>query len=110
MNKKRTFFGLCILIPFILFLIGAGSAQAEKKETKVAGETTITGIVVEENLKDGKVISVYIQTDNKERYSVQRKGGKELLKHISERVEVTGTIKEKKGKKLIKVSGYKVLE
>ena len=60
----------------------------------------------------GKVNDSYqIETDQGDVYDVADTDiGDELLNHVGEKVEVTGTISEEEGVKIIRVAAYTVLE
>jgi DNA/RNA endonuclease YhcR with UshA esterase domain len=89
----------------------AAPAAAKKdvvKPAKVKKEpVTVTGVVTEVKNKKGKVIGAAIQTD-KDTITVVKKGkGADLFKMMGKKIEATGTVAEKKGKKYIYVKSYK---
>lgn len=89
----------------------AAPAKAEKA-VKVAKKAkkepvTVVGMVSEVKNKKGKVIGATIQADNYT-YTVVRKGkGADVAKLVGKKVEVKGTVSEKKGKKYFYVKEYK---
>jgi len=71
-----------------------------------------TPVLANEVTLIGKVNDSYqIETDQGDIYEVaDTEMGNELLSHIGERVEATGTISEEEGVKIIRVAAYMVLE
>jgi copper(I)-binding protein len=111
MSKK--FGGLTVLLAlvvaaaFMVVVFGSPVLAAQKAKTE-----TISGTVVELHKdKSGKVTQVGIKTDKEGDYMVGKKGkGADLMKMVDKKVEVTGAVKESKGKKTIDVTEYKVME
>ncbi len=95
---------LCILV-FGAVLFGSDIYAADEPQT-VAGS-----VVAVKNAK-GKITGVTIQTEKGDTFKVVPRAGKgkDLMKLVGKRVEVKGTVKEKKGLKTIRVNEYKVLE
>ncbi len=108
---KRIF--LILLVGLFVFASSAGIMAAEQKGSasttkKEALQVTVKGTVVAAG-KDakGNVNAVAIKSDKGE-YKVVLKGkGKDLLKMVGKKVEVTGKLREAKGKKSINVSDFK---
>lgn len=104
-----------LLVGAFLFAPCAGLMAAEQKSsatgTKKAQEApqvTMKGTVVAVG-KDakGNVNAVAVRSDKGD-YKVVLKGkGKELLKMVGKKVEVTGKVREAKGKKSINISEFK---
>jgi nucleoid-associated protein YgaU len=68
----------------------------------------LTGMVTEVKNKKGKVIGVAIQAADNALYSVVKRGkGADVAKLVGKKVEVKGTVAEKKGKKYIYVKECK---
>lgn len=67
--------------------------------------TTVRGIIVPVDWDDkGKVKAVAISTHHEEEFIIHRSYDlNKLLKIIHQKVEVTGTVEEKPGEKVIKV-------
>jgi hypothetical protein len=121
--ERRSRLGIVLLVLVAISLIFAGPvmaaekaqpAQPEKAAVKAAVKAekmTLMGTVKALGKdKKGVVTSVGIQTDKGD-YMVSKKGkGKDLIKMVDKKVEVTGAVMEKKGKKTISVSQYKVIE
>lgn len=118
--ERRSRLGVVLLVLVAISLIFAGpvmaaeKAQPEKAAVKAAVKAekmTLMGTVKALGKdKKGVVTSVGIQTDKGD-YMVSKKGkGKDLIKMVDKKVEVTGAVMEKKGKKTISVSQYKVME
>ena len=109
-------FGMVLLVLVAISLIFAGpvmaaeKAQPEKAAVKAEKMTLMGTVKALGKDKKGVVTSVGIQTDKGD-YMVSKKGkGKDLIKMVDKKVEVTGAVMEKKGKKTISVSQYKVIE
>lgn len=84
------------------------ASQSTAKKAQEAPKVTVQGTVVAVG-KDakGNVNAVAVRTDKGD-YKVVLKGkGKELLKMVGKKVEVTGQVREAKGKKSISVSEFK---
>lgn len=84
------------------------STQSSAKKAPEAPQVTVKGTVVAVG-KDakGNVNAVAVRSDKGD-YKVVLKGkGKDLLKMVGKKVEVTGKVREAKGKKSINVSEFK---
>jgi hypothetical protein len=96
---KRTML-LVVCALFMVVMMSGVALSAEKKAAEqgimISGTINSTNQIVD---KDGQAFGV---ADNEQ--------GKELLKHVGEKVEVKGTVMESEGKKLIDVSSYKVIK
>jgi hypothetical protein len=107
---KWFFTGIAVMVILLFALSDPGLAA---KKTRL-GVMTITGKVVEHGKdKEGKVASVAIHTEDQGDFEVtqRRKGNSvELTKLINKEVEVTGTVVEDNGRKIITVTFYKLLE
>ena len=90
-NKRILAIGVCALL---LVALTPGTAL-------LAGEMTIQGKVSEEGIvaDDGQVYAV---ADNEK--------GHELMGHANKRFRITGTVEEREGKKIITVTGFKLLK
>lgn len=95
---------VCILV-FGALLFASDIYAADEPQT-------LAGSVVAVKNAKGKITAVTIQTEKGETFKVVTKAGKgkELMKLVDKRVEVKGTVKEKKGVKTITIKEYKVLE
>lgn len=68
-------------------------------------------LLAEEMTIKGKVSQEGIVADDGQMYAVaDDEKGTELLKLVDKKVEVTGTVQEQEGKKVITVTEYKVTE
>lgn len=68
-------------------------------------------LLAEEMTIKGKVSQEGIVSDDGQMYAVaDDEKGTELLKLVDKKVEVTGTVQEQEGKKVITVTEYKVTE
>ena len=91
---KKTAFGILVLS--VLFFMLASPVLA------VENEMTITGVVNED---------YQIVTELGDVYEVEDTDmGNEMLNHVGQKVEVTGTVTEEDEVKTIKVASYVVLE
>lgn len=84
------------------------SSQTSTKKAQEAPQVTVKGTVVAVG-KDakGNVNAVAVRSDKGD-YKVVLKGkGKDLLKMVGKKVEVTGKVREAKGKKTINISEFK---
>jgi hypothetical protein len=90
-NKRILAIGICALL-----LIALMPATA-----LLAGEMTIQGKVSEEGIvaDDGQVYAV-----------ADSEKGHELMGHANKRFRITGTVEEREGKKLITVTGFKLVK
>lgn len=105
MTRRGSLVGMLVVVAF--FAVSITGVMAAEKSTPKKVEK-VTGLVVAgAKGKTGAVTTVAIKSDQGE-YSVSSKGkGKELLKLIDKKIEVTGTVKEAKGKKTITVTDFK---
>jgi hypothetical protein len=103
-NRNLLMALLCAFVIAAVFIAPALYAAEES--------TTVTGSVMAVKNAKGKVTSMSIQTDQGEKYMVATKKGKgkEFMKLADKKVEATGMVKESKGRKIITISEYKVLE
>jgi|GEM_PF-1910221 hypothetical protein len=112
---------LCLLVGFT---IAAGCQKAEEKKVAQApaaipapapeekkaeggkptevGEATITGTVNDQ----GDIVAA----DGKEYVVASEDMRKELMAKVGKKVKATGTVEEREGKTLIKVTSYEVIE
>lgn len=100
--------GAILLSPFAGVAAEQKSSQSTAKKSEEAPQVTLKGTVMAVG-KDakGNVNAVAIRTEKGD-YKVVLKGkGKELLKMVGKKVEVTGKIREAKGKKSINISEFK---
>jgi DNA/RNA endonuclease YhcR with UshA esterase domain len=84
------------------------TSQSSAKKAPDTPQVTVKGTVVAVG-KDakGNVNAVAVKSDKGD-YKVVLKGkGKELLKMVGKKVEVTGKVREAKGKKSISISDFK---
>jgi outer membrane usher protein FimD/PapC len=90
-NKKFLAVGICALL---LVAMLAGTAL-------LAAEVTITGTISEEGIvaDDGQVYAV-----------AENDKGEELMELVNKKVQVTGTVEEAEGKKVITITDFKVIE
>jgi hypothetical protein len=90
-NKKFLAVGICALV-LVAMLAGTGL---------LAAEVTITGTISEEGIvaDDGQVYEV-----------AENDKGEELMELVNKKVQVTGTVEELEGKKVITVIGFEVTE
>jgi hypothetical protein len=109
-SRGKWFFAGIAVMVILLFALSAPGLATQKIRL---GVMTITGTVVEHGKdKEGKVASVAIQTEEQGNFEVtqRRKGTSvELTKLINKKVEVTGTVVEEDGKKIITATFYKLL-
>ena len=90
-NKRVLVIGMCALL-----LVALMPAFA-----LFAGEMTIQGKVSEEGIvaDDGQV---YVVADSEK--------GTELMGHANKRVRITGTVEEREGKRVLTVTGFKLVK
>jgi len=90
-NKKFLAVGICALL---LVAMLAGTAL-------LAAEVTITGTISEEGIvaDDGQVYAV-----------AKNDKGEELMELVNKKVQVTGTVEEAEGKKVITITDFEVIE
>lgn len=71
---------------------------------------TIRGVVIATEWDaGGDVITVAVAAHDETEYKVEKSGaGSELLRLIHKEVEVTGTVSERDGKRIIKVTSFSV--
>jgi uncharacterized protein YdbL (DUF1318 family) len=113
--------GLILVLVALAFLLASSSAVWAAEKTTTEKATTekattqkpvtekITGKVIaaKKDPKTGNLLKVAIKTEKAE-YAVVNKGkGKDLLKLLDKKVDVTGTVTEVKGKKLITVAEFR---
>ena len=111
MKTKKAWFAGSVLVFLLIFLAYAAPGITGEKPKKAT--VTITGTIFElEKDRKGHVSLVGIKTDQEGEFVIAKKGvnGYALMKMVDKRVEVTGTVEEKKGKKMITVMNYKTLE
>lgn len=111
MKASLKFCLVCFIVLSLTLLFCAGTTLAAEK-TEKGKEVTISGKVIKgEEDSETKFTSVLIQTEKEGEFEVAARGkGQELFKFIDKNVEVTGTVKEVKGKKTIKVNHFRVIE
>ncbi len=107
MTRRGSLVGMLVVLAFFAMSVTAVLA-AEKSTSKPKKVEKVTGMVVAAAKdKTGIVTAVAIKSEQGE-YAVSSKGkGKELLKLVDKRVEVSGTVREGKGKKTITVTEFK---
>jgi len=113
MERRRKVFVISVVAVCFAFLAYAVPAIAAEK--KLAGqEVTIMGKLIKKAIvadEDALILAVYIKTDTQGDYEVIPKGkGKELGRLLDKKVEATGLFTERKGKKFITVTAYKIVE
>jgi hypothetical protein len=88
----------------------AGAAKVEKKAEKAVLEAVIVvGTVAVAKDTKGEVTGVTLKGDDGTEYQVAlNTEGKALVKEDGKKVEATGTISEKNGKKMLHVKSFKV--
>lgn len=127
MKKRTGWLGLGIAGFFLIslvFSLGAGSVLAAEELLKTPQQAaelaapaaphsvTISGTVVALG-KDaqGKLISVGIRTEKEGEYLVLNEGkGADLMNMLNEKVQVTGAVHERMGKKNISVTQYELIK
>ncbi len=84
-------------------------ATTEKATTQKPVTEKITGKVIaaKNDSKTGNILRVAIKTDKAEYTVVNQGKGKDLLKLVDKKVDVTGTVTEKKGRKLMTVTEFR---
>ena len=84
--------------------------QAKKSKTasSVVKEVTVTGIVTVVKDKKGKLKTLDVAGDDGVTYGIEPRGGELIADEFGKRVEVTGWVEEKKGKKWLSVGRFKV--
>ncbi|MGD8226783.1 MAG: hypothetical protein PVH82_11680 [Desulfobacteraceae bacterium] len=111
MERRKKIFLISVVVVSLVFLAYALPGLAAEKRAK-AQEMVITGKVIKGDVdEETKFITLHIKTDNQGEYEVLNKArGRELVNLLDKNVEATGTVKERKGKKYITVTAFKVLE
>ena len=89
----------------------AGAVKAEKKAEKAVVETvTVVGTVVVAKDTKGEVTGVTLKADDGAEYQVMLNAeGKALEKDNGKKVEATGTVADKAGKKVLHVKSAKAM-
>ena len=84
--------------------------EAKKPKTASSGvqEVTVAGIVTAMKNKKGKLKMLDVAGDDGVTYSIKTRGGKLIAAEVGKRIEVTGWLEEKKGKKWLSVSHFRV--
>ncbi len=86
----------------MVVLMSGIALSAEEKAAEQKQNVMITGTINDANQlvdKDGQIFDV-----------ADTEKGKELLTHIGMKIQVTGTIMESEGKKLISISTYEIIK
>ena len=113
MEGRRKIFLVGVLAVSFAFLAYALPCIAAEKSAG-GQEVTIMGKLIKKQVvfdEDALIHAVYIQTDNQGDYEVIPQGkGKELARLLDKKVEATGLFSERKGKKYINVTTYRILE
>ena len=91
-NKKFLAVGICALL---LVAMLAGTAALLAAEVTITGTISGEGIVAD----DGQVYAV-----------AENDKGEELMELVNKKVQVTGTVEEAEGKKVITITDFKVIE
>ena len=84
-------------------------AEPAKKPASMKQETmTVTGTIVANKNKQGKIIGYALQEDGGQSVMLSKHGkGRELRKMVGSKVEATGTVKKSKAGKMITVKTFK---
>ncbi len=111
-RRKKVFLMGVMVVSFALLAYALPCLAAEKRagaqEMTIMGKLINKAIVVEEDLR---LNALYIQTENQGDYEVIQRGkGKELKKLLNKKVEATGQVMERKGKKYITVTAFRMVE
>lgn len=101
-QNGRFWIGVMCVMALIALLLAPAVHAAEK--------VTISGVVTEVKDARGEVKYVSIESDEGVFRIVKKGKGKELMKLVNKRAEVTGTVKGIYGQKCIIVSEYKIAE
>ncbi|MGD8226784.1 MAG: hypothetical protein PVH82_11675 [Desulfobacteraceae bacterium] len=113
MERRRKIFLIGVVAVSLAFLAYALPGLAAEKRAG-GQEVTIMGKLVKKATvmdEDALIYAVYIQTDNQGDYEVIPKGkGKELGRMLNKKVEATGQLTERKGKKYITVTAFRMVE
>jgi hypothetical protein len=111
MERRKKILLIGVVVVSLAFLAYALPGLAAEKKTK-AQEMVITGKVIKGDVdEETKFITLHIRTDKQGEYEVLNKAsGRELVNLLDKNVEATGTVKERKGKKYITVTAFRVLE
>ena len=131
-TKKRLLFTKLMLCALLLLFVGTayaadqaagnkGQAAAPKAQmTKMAkpakakmakAPVTVTGTIMANKNKAGKISSYSLQEDGGESLLLSKHGkGMALRKMVGKKVEATGTMLESKGKKWITVTEFKEVQ
>jgi hypothetical protein len=90
----------------------AAATPAKAKTVKMAAEqTTVSGVIVANKDKAGKIVSYALQEEGGQSLMLSKHGkGKELRKLVGQKVECTGTLQESKGHKWINVKEFKEIK
>ena len=106
-----------------LLLSAAGLAKASPREiqthevkqakkpitaSSVVQEVTVVGIVTAMKDKKGKLKTLNVAGDDGVTYSIKPRGSELIAAESGKRVEVTGWVEEKKGKKWLSVGRFTV--
>jgi len=105
MARRGSLVGMLVVLAF--FGVSMRAALGAEKSTPKKVEK-VTGVVVAA-VKDNKgvVTAVAIRSDQGEYRVSSKDKGKELLKLVDKKVEVSGKIREGEGKKVIKIMEFK---
>ena len=84
-------------------------AEPAKKPASMKHETmTVTGTIVVNKNKQGKIVGYALQEDGGQSLMLSKHGkGMELRKMVGSKVEATGTVKKSKAGKMITVKTFK---
>jgi hypothetical protein len=122
MVRTRTcIFAIAVITLFTLAVIPASYAAEQGQKAATAGKMvkpamekasmTVTGTIIANKNKKGKIISYAVQEDGGQTLLLSKHGkGMQLRKMVGEKVEATGTIEEVKSGKMIIVKEFKKVQ
>ena len=126
MEKKIGIVIIAAATLFMLALMPAAYAAEQGKTDAAAAEKakpamkqaamkqapmTVTGTIIANKNKKGKIVSYTLQEDNGQSLMLSKHGkGMELRKMVGDKIEATGTVQESKGAKMITVQAFKKIE
>ena len=89
--------------------MAAEKAEPAKKQASMKQETmTVTGTIVANKNKQGKIVGYALQEDGGQSLMLSKHGkGRELRKMVGSKVEATGTLKKSKAGKMITVKAFR---
>jgi len=111
--RRMGFVAVLIALAFLLAsspaVLSAEKKTAEQAATQKPAVEKITGKVIaaKKDSKTGNILKVAVKTDKAEYLVVNKGKGQDLLKLVDKKVDVTGTVKESKGKKVMTVTEFR---